>query len=375
MRAQLAADFERFGQALPRTWPEHVREAYRIDLATDYLGHPIPHPIGKASGQLSLKPEQLEADAAAGLAFVVLKTVVGEDRAGQRSMGAWAIHETKMRVERRTFEGREGWTVTWKGRGWDGTLDEYLALVGYGRDLTRAGGPLTVPSVKLHLPRLEESFAAGEYEHTIGMLAWAWRDAPLLVEKDFSPTLAGDALADEQARILRWIDEVPGRIRTAAPGGARVALKLMNARFGDAFQRRMLEHAFRSADGVTAFNRLWDSGLGAAYGGWELSERNLRVLRLAAPARPISGTGNIASGALVAAYAAAGCSSVQLHTMFQLPLAEYPATAGSRTARTLHKLVFDPSDGLIAALLAAEARGEVARVGGELRFRDLVRRR
>jgi hypothetical protein len=374
MRAQLAADFERFGRALPRTWPEHVRDTYRIDLAADYLGHTIPHPIGKASGQLSLKPEQLEADAAAGLAFVVLKTVIGEDLAGRRSMGAWAIHETRMRVERRTFEGREGWTVTWKGRGWDGTLEEYLALVAFGRDVTRAGGPLAVPSVKLHLPRLGAPFAAGEYEHTIGALAGAWRDAPLLVEKDFSPTLAGDALADEQERILRWIDEVPARIRAAAPGGARVALKLMNARFGDDFQRRMLEHAFRSADGVTAFNRLWDPGLSAAYGGWELSERNLRVLRLAVPARPISGTGNIASGAIVAAYAAAGCSSVQLHTMFQLPLTEYPAAEGSRTARTLHKLVFDPADGLIAALLAAEVRGEVARVGGELRFRDLVRR-
>jgi hypothetical protein len=374
MRAQLAADFERFGRELPRTWPEHVREAYRIDLATEYLGHPIPHPIGKASGQLSLKPEQLEADAAAGLAFVALKTVIGEDPAGQRTMGAWAIHETRMRVERREFEGREGWTVTWKGRGWDGTLGEYLSLVAFGRDLARAGGPLAVPSVKLHLPRLDAPFASAEYEHTIGALAGAWRDAPLLVEKDFSPTLAGDALADEQERILRWIDEVPGRIRAAAPGGARVALKLMNARFGDDFQLRMLERAFQSADAVTAFNRLWDPDRVAAYGGWELSERNLRVLRLATPVRAISGTGNICSGALVAAYAAAGCSSVQLHTMFQLPLTEYPAAEGSRTARTLHKLVFDPADGLIAALLAAEARDEVARVGGELRYRDLVRR-
>ncbi|MGE5927561.1 MAG: hypothetical protein ACM357_09415, partial [Gemmatimonadota bacterium] len=130
---------------------------------------------------------------------------------------------------------------------------------------------------------------------------------------------------------------------------------------------------FRSADAVTAFNRLWDPRRAAAYGGWELSERNLRVLRLVPRARPLSGTGNICSGTLVAAYAAAGCSSVQLHTMFQLPLAEYPSSEGSRSARTLHKLVFDPADGLIAALLAAEARGEADRVGGELRFRDFVR--
>ena len=78
MHAQLAADFARFGAELPRTWPDHVREAYRIDLTTEYLGHSLPHPIGKASGQLSLKADQLETDAAAGLAFVVLKTVIGD---------------------------------------------------------------------------------------------------------------------------------------------------------------------------------------------------------------------------------------------------------------------------------------------------------
>ncbi len=60
----------------------HVREAYRIDLAARYLGHPLPHPIGKASGQLSLNLEQVETDRAAGLAFVVLKTVIAEDPAG-----------------------------------------------------------------------------------------------------------------------------------------------------------------------------------------------------------------------------------------------------------------------------------------------------
>jgi hypothetical protein len=374
MHTQLATDFERFGTSLPRTWPEHVREVYRIDLAAEYLGHSLPHPIGKASGQLSLKAEQLETDAAAGLACVILKTVIGEDPSGHRTMGAWAIHETKMKVERRSFEAREGWSVSWKGRGWDRTLDDYLELVSFGRDLARAGGPLSIPSVKLHLPRLDEAFSGAEYAHTISALSRAWGEGPLLVEKDFSPTLAGDALADEQERILRWIDEVPPRIRADAPGGARVALKLMNARFDEDFQLRMLERAAQSADAVTAFNRLWDPEHGMAYGGWELSDRNLRVLRSARRAVPISGTGNICSGALIADYARAGCSSVQLHTQFQLPLTAYPAAAGSRTARTLHRLVFDPHDGLVASLLKAEERGEIARRGGELRFRDLVRR-
>ena len=120
-----------------------------------------------------------------------------------------------MRVERRrAADGREGWTVTWKGRGWDRSFEDYLALVRPAGDLTRSGAMLAVPSVKYHLPRLDEPFRDEEYRHTTARLAEAWGAGPLPLEKDFSPTLAGDALADERGRILRWLREVPGRIRT-----------------------------------------------------------------------------------------------------------------------------------------------------------------
>jgi hypothetical protein len=71
-------------------------------------------------------------------------------------------------------------------------------------------------------------------------------------------------------------------------------------------------------------------------------------------------------------YAIRGCSSVQLHTFFQLPLEEYPATGGSRTQRALHVLIFDPRDGLIAVMLDREASGLLARRGGVLHFLDLL---
>jgi hypothetical protein len=374
VHAKLEADFERFKRGLPPDFAAHVRAAYRVDLTGRYAGEPLPHPIGKGSGQLSLNAGQLEEDAAAGLAFVVLKTVIAEDEVGARAMAAWAIHETRMRVERRAAsDGRPGWTVTWKGRGWDRTLDEYLALVRAGRDVTRAGGPLVVPSVKYHLPRLDEPFRDGEYRHTTGRLAEAWGTPPLLVEKDFSPTLAGDALADDRAQILRWLREVPGRIRAASPIPVRVAVKLMNARFDDAFQAEMMGAA-ADADALVCFNRLFDARLGVAYGGWELSDRNLRVLGSpgANPGTPeLSGTGNIHSGRMILEYARRGCESVQLHTFFQLPLSEYPATQGSRTQRALHALVFAPGDGLIAAMLELEARGAIERRGGELHFLDV----
>ena len=392
MRAKLERDFDRFKRELPRDFPAHVRQAYRIDLTARYLGELVPHPVGKGSGQLSLNAGQLEDDAAAGLAFSVLKTVIAEDETGARTMAAWAIHETKMKVERRPAGGGgggAGWTVTWKGRGWDRSFTDYLTLVRTGRDLTRAGRLLVVPSVKYHLPRLAEPFREGEYHYTTAQLADAWREPPLLVEKDFSPTLAGDALADDRLQILRWLREVPARIHAASPIPVRVAVKLMNARFDDLFQVEMMD-ACAGADTLVVFNRLFDAERGVAYGGWDLSDRNLRVLetfRESPGSRPgsvgsltphasagipaLTGSGNIGSGRMILDYARCGCESVQLHTFFQLPLSEYPATHGSRPQRALHALVFHPRDGLIAGMLELEAHGELERHGGELRFLDL----
>jgi len=381
MPDRLTRDFERFRIGLPREAAAHIRETYGVDLTARYLGVPIPHPIGKGSGQLSLNADQLESDRAAGLAFVVLKTVIAEDATGERSMAAWAVHETRMRVERRrAADGQEGWTVTWKGRGWDRSFDDYLALVRLAGDLTRSGVLLTVPSVKYHLPRLDEPFRDEEYRHTTARLAEAWGAGPLPIEKDFSPTLAGDALADEQERILRWLREVPRRIRSAArPATVRLALKLMNARFGEAFQLEMMAAA-AEADALVCFNRLWDDVARVAYGGRDLSQRNLRVLHAAlsagrpAKAPALVGTGDVHSGRLVLDYARAGCESVALHTFFQLPLGEYPATAGSRTERALHALLFHPVDGLVAGMLELEREGVLHRRDGELHFLDLCER-
>jgi hypothetical protein len=166
---------------------------------------------------------------------------------------------------------------------------------------------------------------------------------------------------------------VPARIR--AHGDVRLAMKLMNARFDDDFQREMMQAA-SSADALVVFNRLFDSERSVAFGGPELSDRNLRVLDRSSahpPSRPaLSGTGNIHSGRMIVDYARRGCSSVQLHTFFQLPLEEYPATDGSRTQRALHALIFDPREGLVAVMLEREAAGLLARRGGELHFLDLI---
>lgn len=376
-RARLEQDFERFKGGLPRDFPNHVRDAFHIDLKARYLGCSLAHPMGKGSGQLSLNAGQLEGDAAAGLAFVVLKTVIAQDQAGTQSMAAWAIHETRMTVERRAAaDGREGWTVSWKGRGWDRSFEEYLALVRAGRAITAATGMPVVPSVKYHLPALGEEFRGGEYDYTTRRLAEAWGEPPLLLEIDFSPTLAGHALADDRAQILRWLREIPARVRAASPMRARIAVKLMNARFDDAFQLAMID-ACSGVDALVCFNRLFDAERGLAYGGWDLSERNLRVLdglSLDLGVPELVGTGNISSGRMILEYARRGCESVQLHTFLQLPLSEYPATEGSRTQRAMHALVFEPRHGIIAGMLDLEEAGTLERRGGMLHFLDLLPR-
>jgi hypothetical protein len=377
VRARLERDFERFRGELPPDPAAHVRAAYRIDLTGRYLGFTLPHPIGKGSGQLSLNQEQLETDRAGGLAFVVLKTVIAEDAAGSRAMDAWAIHETRMRLEKvHSASGLDGWTVTWKGRGWDRSFDDYLDLVRAAGDMTRSGTMVAVPSAKYHLPRMDEEFRESEYHHTTERLAGAWGGDFLPLEKDFSPTLAGDALADERDRILRWLREVPELIRRGAGRvPVRIALKLMNARHGEPFQIDMVKAA-AGADALVCFNRLWSEARGVAYGGYDLSDRNLRALaavkssRLSRPS--LSGTGNVSSGRMILEYAKLGCESVQLHTFFQLPLSEYPATAGSRTQRALHALLFHPETGLIAGILDLEQSGRLHRRNGELRFLDVT---
>ena len=57
----------------------------------------------------------------------MLKSIIAEDASGAQSMSEWAIEETRMVVERITGKDEtEGWTVSWKGRGWYDTFAKYL---------------------------------------------------------------------------------------------------------------------------------------------------------------------------------------------------------------------------------------------------------
>jgi len=380
-RSALAEDYERFANGLPHPLEEYVRDRYGIDLSSEYGGLPIKNPFGKASGQLSLNVAQVRRDAEEGLGFVILKTIIAEDEHGAQSMSEWAIHETRMIVERiKGRNGDEGWTVTWKGRGWYDTFAEYLEFFGESLRIGREGGMPVVPSCKYHLPRNGEGeWKLGEYEYTTRRLLDVWREhgpngLAMPIEKDFSPTLAGSDRAAQKHIILQWLRRVTGLIRGAAdPLPIKVGLKVFNAIFDDAFQLEMLRAINEGCEGVDApdflvyGNRLFDpdrefDGVrGIAYGGPDLSDLNLEVLgnmraleqvgEIPVCSLPISGTGNIVTGRIAAEYLLRGASSFQMHTYFQLPSSEYKMKTGGKTARALHELYFHPELGLLAWLL------------------------
>jgi len=378
-RAALLRDYERFRAGLPDSLEAYVRDIYKIDLSSEYGDHTIKNPFGKASGQLSLNISQVRRDCEDGLGFVVLKSIIAEDASGAQSMSEWAIEETRMVVERIVGQDKtEGWTVSWKGRGWYDTFDKYLEFFDEALSVATPVSVLVVPSCKYHLPSAGEGeWKTGEYEYTTRRLLDVWqrhyRKALMPIEKDFSPTLAGSDRAAQEI-IIQWLIRVTNLIRKAAsPAGIKIGLKVFNAILDDAFQLEMLRTINERCSGedvpdfLVYANRLFDSNRefdgvrGIAYGGPDLSARNLAVLRdmrllehqgvIPVCKLPISATGNIVSGRIAAEYLLRGASSFQVHTYFQLPSREYSMKTGGKTARALHELCFHPEEGLLAWLL------------------------
>lgn len=380
-RSALISDYDRFTDGLPEPVEDFVRDRYQLDLTSEYGGLRVKNPFGKASGQLSLNISQVRRDAEDGLGFVVLKTIIAEDADGTQSMSEWAIPETRMLAEPiKGSDGTDGWTITWKGRGWYDTFEKYLEFFGEALAVGAAHGMPVVPSCKYHLPRPGEArWKLGEYEYTTRQLLKVWEQSSCFsgvmpIEKDFSPTLAGSDRAAQGPLVIEWLTRVSEFIRRAvAPCPVSVGLKVFNAIFDDDFQFEMLRAINEQCenDAVPNFlvyanrlfdpNRQFDGVRGVAYGGPDLSARNLLILarmrllehmgQLKVCRVPISATGNIVSGRTAAEYLLRGASTFQIHTFFQLPSSEYRMRSRSKTVRALHELYFHPEEGLLAWLL------------------------
>jgi hypothetical protein len=398
---QVNRDHDRFARAgLPNDLESHLLANYSLDVAASYAGQTLKNPWGKASGQLSLNRPQIEEAADAGLAFVVLKTVIAQDSAGGQSMADWAIKESHMVVEpiRGRSTGTPGWTVTWNGRGWCRSFQDYLTLIREASVIGLERNLLVVPSVKYHLPAPgENSWREEEYRFTTQAIVDAHAGqntgGPIPIEKDFSPTLAGAARSQERATVLEWLRRVPDLMRCAMPATDRIksGLKLNNSLEEDAFQLAMLAQVHDPAsrpDFLVYANRLFDSDRvfegkrGVAYGGPDLSDRNLRVLtslraaqdrhEIAGPPLSLSATGAISSGRMAVEYLLRGCTSFQIHTLFQLPAGEYAMGRGTKVEKALHRLYFDPTEGFIVWALHAAHRLDLVREGGRVRLLDIA---
>jgi hypothetical protein len=71
---------------------------------------------------------------------------------------------------------------------------------------------------------------------------------------------------------------------------------------------------------------------------------------------PFSATGDIHSGRIAAEYLLRGASSFQVYTLFQLADSEFTMTAGSKTEKALHALLFHPEEGFLAWILDLRER-------------------
>lgn len=398
--AAVEADYERFAtDGLPESLEDYLADRYQLDVATHYAGFALKNPWGKASGQLSMTARQVREDVEAGLGFVVLKTVIAQDETGTQSMQAWAVKESRMVAEPIVGQsGERGWTISWKGRGWWLSFDEYLQLIRDARQAAAGSGTLIVPSCKYHLPTPDEDvWKVSEYDYTTRRLLTAWRETsaePMPLEKDFSPTLAGSDRSAVQAKILEWLRTVPELVRSAVADDSeppvRIGLKLFNALFEDEFQLEMLSAIHRPGAGRPDYyvygNRLFDphrefdGHQGIAYGGPDLSDRNQRVMdrfhqaaeegEIEQPLLDWSATGNITTGKMALEYALRGASSFQLHTFFQLPADQYRMRIGTKTQKALCELYFHPETGFVVWL--HHLAGQLGLPIDPIRFRDVI---
>lgn len=391
-RRKIHQDYERIGQGW---WPDQLSDyllsRYQVDISAKYAGRIIKNPFGKASGQLTMNREQIQESAEAGLGFAVLKTVIAQSESGDQSMSAWSIPESKMVVEKiKGKTGRMGWTVTWKGRGWSKSFEEYLELCRSSFDISMETGMFIAPSVKFHLPgTMDEPWNFSEYEYTLNALKQVWHgsgsEMPFSIEKDFSPTLAGDRRGSQEGLIRRWLTEITRVIRNTTSEPFILGIKLFNFVGEIEFQNEMINLCTQDSckpDFLVYANRMFDpeksfeGHVGVAYGGPDLSDRNLSVLakcwsQTKRSNIEISGTGDVDSGKTALEYGLLGCSSIQMHTIFQRPT-DIPASSGlTRTRRTLGSLIFHPEHGLIVWLLHARRHWGLCDSSGVSKWMEL----
>lgn len=366
---QILQDYQKQTWLTAPSLESYILEQYGWDLSTDIAGIKLRNPWGKAAGQLSLNTAQVSRDVEAGLGFVILKTVIAQEESGSSVQSAWMVDAPRMLVERITAaSGEEGWTVSWKGRGWSESFQNYLDFTRESIKLGVKGDCLIVPSCQLPFFVGPENPHHKEYTYTLTALGEVLQSAEYpALELDLSPTLLKDSPAPTSEQVLEALDWVILEAKRLLPSNVKLGLKLFNLQDFQA-QLAMVQGGasiWRRLDWLTIANRLFSEGKGISYGGFDLSNRNLKILDAVRAIEKgqgkailpdsVSATGNICHGQMMIEYARLGCTTGQLHTYFQLPKSEYGYDLGSRSASALHELVFNPEQGLLRGLESLRA--------------------
>lgn len=372
---------------LDRGVMQAVLDRFGLDLTAAYFDQPMANPIVVASGQKSLANRHLDECAAAGWGGTVLKTFIGEDRDGHCSMVEWRkppYTPTRIHFESDDAQQERG-IVVWTGRGATQDWTEYQRFAAHGLEVAGQTGLVVIASMKANFPRPGEAWLEDEWTFTTQqLLNLGYR----LFEIDFSPTLGASDRAAAPDTVLDWYRTSPALMRRAAREIGReivIYSKIMNLEFGFEFQQAMIQAAIEGGcDGVVIANRFFRPDLKAAYGGPQLKERNLRLIRqvrqddlrlLNGRPLPIVATGGVYTGRDALQYLLLGADCVELLSfIMQADLLKKDDTTGvlnpygkdvkrfNEFDAVLYKLLLHPEDGLIAGLLHIQGTYRVSRV-------------
>jgi hypothetical protein len=335
----------------PENLDELVKEELGISIGATYGRYRLKNPIIIAPGQITRLTAQIIEIKKAGYSGCVLKSAVGEDEKGRCSMSSFRAPTGYTKSVYDPSDNEKKYPIIhWDGRLDTRTLPDYLQFAKESYRLAEKRF-LLIASILCYLPPPYKDFEKEEWVYTTKKLFDAGYKA---FEIDFCPQLSDESELIEKENILRWYRTIPSFIKSVSPE-ISVFPKLMNMDYGLDFQIEMGSESIKGgADGLVIGNRIFKKEFGCAHGGKELKERNLlqiKEIKKLFPDIHISGTGGIYTGKDILDYLEAGAENIQILSLLMGRTSMEFTKKGTKFEKVLHKLLFDPLDGLLASMI------------------------
>ncbi|MFN4227106.1 MAG: hypothetical protein ACK4F0_03070 [Candidatus Ratteibacteria bacterium] len=339
--------------SIDEKFSEIIKEQLDIEFNAFYGKFKLSHPVLVAPGQLTRERQQIERIKNAGYSGCVLKSVVGEDERGNCSMVRYRKSMTFLKTVYEDFDKEGAFPIIlWNGRADIRDLKNYLEFAKEAISFNN-NNFLIVSSVLSHFPEKNQEIKKEEWIYTVKKL---YEIGYRFFEIDFCPGLKIEREIVEKENILRIYREIPQILKDEF-SDIVVFPKLINLDYGIDFQVKMVEAAIQGkADGIVIGNRIFKEEINGAWGGEELRERNLKVIREVRNSYPefsISGTGGIYKGKHIYQYMESGANCVQILS-YILGKVKKPfiKQKGDKFEKVIYELFFNPIDGLLPTLLS-----------------------